>query len=87
MEMYEVNAILEKLNYKDRVSWEQTRFLSYVLAQINSRKTLNGPQDIMTFPWDEKVEDEPIIITKSDIDRLTQKMNQYIADKTQCQQI
>ena len=38
---------------KSRNSWEQCRFISYVLAQINSTKKLK-PTDILSFTWDEE---------------------------------
>ena len=85
--MYEVNALLKGLHYKYQSSWEQTRFLSYVIAQVNSTKRLDGPADIMTFPWEEKEAEEPKVITDNDVDRLKEKMQQFIKDKTSCQQI
>jgi hypothetical protein len=32
-------------------SWEQARFIAYVIAQVNSKKKI-APSDIMKFSWD-----------------------------------
>ena len=88
MEMYEVSAIIENAYCKNRTSWDQTRFLSYIMAKLGSSAKLNRPEDLMSFPWDEKEEEkEPMVITDNDVDRLKEKMQQFIKEKTSCQQI
>ena len=52
MDIIEVELFLEGLNRRNRESWEQTRFLGYIIAQVNSSKTLKQT-DILRFPWDE----------------------------------
>ena len=63
---------------KSRNSWEQCRFISYVLAQINSTKKLKLT-DILSFTWDKEEEDDKnTIITNEDIERLKNKAKQYL---------
>ena len=53
--MYEVKAVLENLQHKNKTGWEQARMISYIIAQTNSTKQLS-PTDIMKFDWDEAIE-------------------------------
>lgn len=76
MQMYEVKAVLENLQYKNKTSWEQARMISYIIAQTNSTKQLS-PTDIMKFDWDEAKEKDTSI-SKDDIARLQAKANQFI---------
>ena len=76
MQMYEVKAVLESLQYKNKTSWEQARMISYIIAQTNSTKQLS-PTDIMKFDWDEAKEKDTSI-SKDDIARLQAKANQFI---------
>ena len=70
MQWYEVDACLNGLENKNKDSWEQTRFLSYITAQVNSSKKLK-PTDILSFKWDDlKETDKETSITNEDIQRL-----------------
>ena len=51
LQVWEVNDIYNMLQYADTTSWEQTRWLMYVIAQVNSRKQLKVT-DILKLPWD-----------------------------------
>ena len=76
MKIYEVNSLMRNAYKKSRDSWEQCRFISYVLAQINSTKKLK-PTDILSFTWDKEEEDDKnTIITNEDIERLKNKAKQ-----------
>lgn len=75
--MYELSVILESLHLRQRDSWEQTRMISYIIAQSNSSKTLKLT-DIMKFEWDQETEDNDTKITKEDIERIKQKSNEYL---------
>lgn len=57
-------------------SWEQTRLLAYITAQINSTKKLK-PTDIISFSWDEESTGDTAI-SNEDIERLKNKAKQYI---------
>lgn len=73
MQWYEVEACLNGLENKDKTSWEQTRFLSYMIAQVNSSKKLK-PTDILSFKWDEIKVDTSI--SNEDVQRLKDKAKQ-----------
>lgn len=76
--MYEVTSLMGNAYKKSRDSWEQCRFISYVLAQINSTKKLKLT-DILSFTWDKEEEDDKnTIITNEDIERLKNKAKQYL---------
>lgn len=67
---WELNNLIENIQYLDRNLWESSRLNSYVTAQVNSRKKISF-QDICTFKWEEK-ETEDIEISDDDIQRLKQ---------------
>lgn len=67
---WEVQDIYNNLQYVDCATWEQTRWLMYVIAQVNSRKQLKVT-DILKFPWDGG--GEATTISKEDIERLRKK--------------
>ena len=70
MENWEVNDILENIEFLDRNSWEQTKINTYTLAQVNSRKPIDKDA-FMSFPWDKKEEEKHNIeISTNDIERL-----------------
>lgn len=77
MQWYEVEACLEGLDHKNRNGWEQTRTISYLIAQSNSTKKLK-PTDILKFHWDSEVKEENTTIANTDIERLKQKANQTL---------
>lgn len=73
MRFYEMEALFENLWMKDKESWEQTRLQTYITAQVNSTKKLD-PQDLMTFPWEKKV--EKVVDTPEDIERVREEMKE-----------
>lgn len=77
MKWYEVEACIKGLENKNKASWEQCRFISYMIAQVNSTKKLN-PTDILSFNWDKEEENKNTMITNEDIERLKNKANQII---------
>ena len=68
---WEVYDIYNMLQYADSASWEQTRWLMYVIAQVNSRKQLKVT-DILNFSWDDSKQNNTTI-TDNDIKRLKEK--------------
>ena len=59
MKSYELNIICESLHLRTKDSWEQTRMLGYITAQVNSKKKIK-PSDIIKFAWEkEKNIDKP----------------------------
>lgn len=78
MKWYEVGACIKGLENKNKTSWEQCRFISYIIAQCNSTKKIK-PTDILSFTWDkEEKQDKNTAITNEDIERLKNKANQII---------
>ncbi len=75
MQIYEIPTIVKGLYTKNRDSWEQTRFISYITAQVNSTKKLK-PTDILKFSWDEPQDKDTTISTK-DVERLKNKSKQF----------
>ena len=51
MKPYELNIICESLHLKHKESWEQSRMIAYIIAQVNSKKKLR-PTDIIKFGWE-----------------------------------
>lgn len=80
MEMYEAKSLLNYGYYREQESWEQTRLMAYVTAQVNSTKKLKM-SDIIKFQWDEKpTENKAKIMDDSELQRLKKKA-QSIIDK------
>lgn len=77
MKWYEVEACIKGLENKNKASWEQCRFLSYIIAQVNSTKKLK-PTDILSFNWDKVEEDKNTAISNEDIERLKNKAKQFM---------
>lgn len=55
MKPYELSIICESLHLRTKDAWEQTRMLSYIMAQVNSKKRLK-PTDIIKFAWEKEQE-------------------------------
>lgn len=68
---WEVQDLYYNLQYADQASWEQTRWLMYVIAQVNSRKQLKIT-DLLKFPWEDDGRKETTI-SNEDIQRLKEK--------------
>lgn len=73
--MYELEALINSLYQKNKESWEQTRLLAYIVAQVNSSKKLK-PSDILSFVWDNEGGGNTSI-SNEDIERLKRKAKQY----------
>ena len=74
MEEYEVQSIIENLEYYERPEWERTRFQSYCNLQKSSTKKIN-PQ-IIVFPWEkendntDQISPNSTLLSKEDIQRI-----------------
>jgi len=82
MEWYEVNAIMKYQYYTYKDGWEQARLIAYMVAQVNSKRTLKM-DDILPLPW-EKDEAEPehiTSITKEEIEQLKAEAQKYLRNK------
>lgn len=76
MQMYELEPLISNIHKRNKESWEQTRLLAYIIAQVNSTKKLK-PTDIISFSWDEDSSGDTAI-SNEDIQRLKNKAKQYI---------
>lgn len=68
--------------YSIKDGWEQARLIAYMVAQVNSKRTLKM-DDILPFPW-EKEEDETehvTSITKEEIEQLKAEAQEYLKNK------
>lgn len=75
--MYEVQPLITSMHLKHRDSWEQSRMIAYIIAQVNSRKKLN-PTDISKFAWDNEEEmNKETSMSNEDIERLRKKAKEY----------
>ena len=77
MDWYEVNALLKYRYYAFKEQWEQARLVTYMTAQVNSRKHLKL-SDIITFPWEKEEEEENTSITDDDVKRLKAMAENYL---------
>ena len=77
MQMYEINALMDNKHLAVKDSWEQSRMIAYIIAQVNSKKKLN-PDDIIKFSWDEDTTSGDTNISDEDIKRLRQKADNYL---------
>ena len=73
--MYELEPLISNIHKRNKESWEQTRLLAYIIAQVNSTKKLK-PTDIISFSWDNDTSDTAI--SNEDVQRLKNKAKQYI---------
>ena len=71
MNFYEIEALLENLWMKNKESWEQTRVQAYITAQTQSTKKIDM-NDMMSFPWEKKV--EKVEDTPEEIDMMRKEM-------------
>lgn len=73
MKFYEIEALIENLWMKNKESWEQTRVQAYITAQTQSTKKIDM-NDIMSFPWEKKV--EKVEDTPEEIDMMRKEMKE-----------
>lgn len=76
MAMYEIEPLVSNLLLRHKESWEQTRLLAFILAQVNSTKKLK-PTDIISFTWDNEAVGNTAI-SNEDVERLKNKALKYI---------
>ena len=78
LQEYEIEPIIQNLEYYERPEWERTRFQSYCNLQKSSSKRIS-PQDLITFPWEKEESSTDQIngnsepLSKEDIQRLKEQ--------------
>lgn len=77
MQAYELENLIKYQYYKDKETWEQTRDIMWVVAQVNSKKKLSS-QDIIQFPWDETERVRRQTVTNEEATRLNEMSNDVL---------
>lgn len=83
MEWYEIHSVMKYSYYANQDLWETSRLVSYLIAQVNSKKKLKL-QDILEFQWEKS---DPINVSNEERDRLQKLANEYInkyAERPSC---
>lgn len=80
MSFYEVNDLMEGIDYVDRVSWEQTRLLGYLSMAPHCKKL--DIKKILPFRWDEDDNDtsqseKVTTISNEEIEKLKKESEKY----------
>ena len=80
MSFYEVNDLMEGIDYVDRVSWEQTRLLGYLSMTPHCKKL--DIKKILPFRWDENDNDTSqdgkiTTISNEEIEKLKKESVKY----------
>ena len=77
LEDWEMYELMDVTAYADTNNWEQTRLISYIIAQVNSKKKLKL-KDIMKFPWEKEMDAKDIEISTSDVNNLREKAQRFL---------
>ena len=77
LEDWEMYELMDVTAYADTNNWEQTRLISYIIAQVNSKKKLKL-KDIMKFPWEKEMDGKDIEISTSDVNNLREKAKRFL---------
>lgn len=81
MEWYEINAAMKYQYYSIKEGWEQARLIAYMVAQVNSKRTLKM-EEILQFPWErEDADKSSTSITKEEIEKLKAEASEYLKNK------
>lgn len=76
IQQYEIKSLMDFGYYKHKEQWEQTRLISYLIAQTNSKKKLKL-QDIIKFQWE--TDNESTKITNEEINDLSKQAQEIEA--------
>ena len=72
MEMYEAKNLLNYQHYAVQDEWEQTRFQSYITAQVNSTKRMKVT-DLIEFPWEKEQSEDVKPLTKEEREEMKRR--------------
>lgn len=84
LKLWELNAIIKGYRRREQTSWNQTRWLAYVImCRIPAGKSMNEvgirrPEDLLPLPWDKGHQAHPILPTEDEVEEmqaLMHKMN------------
>ena len=74
---WEIYDLYKMIQYADTNEWEMTRWLMYVVAQVNSRKKLDL-NNILKFPWEKEESEDNTSISNDDIVKLKKLAKDYV---------
>lgn len=74
---WEIYDLYKMIQYADTNEWEMTRWLMYVVAQVNSRKKLDL-NNILKFPWEKEESEDNTSISDDDIVKLKKLAKDYV---------
>ena len=78
MEMYEIELFMNQLHLVYQESWEQARFLSYMIANNNPFRKKELPiTDIMKFSWDDKENNGGKELDEKELNALKDRAKQF----------
>lgn len=77
IDWYEINSLMKYRYYAVKEQWEQARLITYMTAQVNSKKHLKLT-DIITFPWEKDESEENTKVTDDDVKRLKAMADAYL---------
>lgn len=71
MPMYELDDIIDNLQYCDTIGWEQARLIAWLISKANF-KNIKKIEDFLPLPTDKGMaeHEKPKPMTKEDIERL-----------------
>ena len=56
LKLWEIRAIVRGYRRRAALTWEPARFQTYAWLSARGAKNIRRPQDVVTFPWEKKVE-------------------------------
>lgn len=78
MEMYEIELFMNQLHLVYQESWEQARFLSYMIANNNPFRKKELPiHDIMKFSWDNENVNGGKELNEQELEALKDRAKQF----------
>lgn len=77
MQFYEIAAVMKYSYLKNKDSWEQTRMIAYVTAQVNSTKPLEMT-DLIKFEWEKQEVQKASEMTSDRMKAMQERAAEYL---------
>ena len=88
IKFWEARRILRGYNRRERGMWSATRWQTYYLMSVSmadlKKAGINGPTDLIKFPWEKETADTTDLPSDEEIAEMQAEMdaiNQYYAEK------
>ena len=88
LKWWELQAIIRGYNRRERGMWSATRWQTYYLMSVSmadlKKAGINGPTDLIKFPWEKETADTTYLPSDEEIAEMQAEMdatNQYYAEK------